>query len=122
MDDDFIEIYPDALDGVRCAALIEHFEMSGQATRGHTASGVDLSHKDSWDICIDDHVEWGEAVGMAIVPRDGHEAPGEDEIKELVRSRLRSSRVPEKIAYVDELPYNEMGKLLRRKVKDILAD
>ena len=64
MDDDFIELYPNALDAVRCAALIEHFEMSGQATRGHTASGVDLSHKDSWDICIDDHAEWGEAVNL----------------------------------------------------------
>ncbi|MCB2063431.1 MAG: acyl--CoA ligase [Novosphingobium sp.] len=85
---------------------------------------VVLTHPAVGDACAVaiPSVEWGEAVGMAIVPRDGHEAPGEDEIKELVRSRLRSSRVPEKIAYVDELPYNEMGKLLRRKVKDILAD
>jgi acyl-coenzyme A synthetase/AMP-(fatty) acid ligase len=29
--------------------------------------------------------------------------------------------VPEKIATVSELPYNEMGKLLRREVKKILA-
>jgi acyl-CoA synthetase (AMP-forming)/AMP-acid ligase II len=85
---------------------------------------VVLTHPAVGDACAVaiPSVEWGEAVGMAIVPRDGHEAPAEDEIKELVRSRLRSSRVPEKVIYVDELPYNEMGKLLRRKVKDILAD
>lgn len=71
--------------------------------------------------CAIPSVEWGEAVGMALVVRDGHDAPGESEIKEMVRARLRSSRVPEKIVYVDELPYNEMGKLLRRKVKEILA-
>ncbi|HMO68030.1 MAG TPA: long-chain fatty acid--CoA ligase, partial [Novosphingobium sp.] len=60
-------------------------------------------------------------VGLACVLREGEVAPDEQELKDLVRARLRSSRVPEKIAFVDELPYNEMGKLLRRKVKDILA-
>ncbi|HKX78077.1 MAG TPA: class I adenylate-forming enzyme family protein [Novosphingobium sp.] len=66
-------------------------------------------------------VEWGEAVGVALVLREGHDAPEEAEVKELVRSRLRSSRVPEKVIFVAELPYNEMGKLLRRKVKEVLA-
>lgn len=66
--------------------------------------------------------EWGEAVGVALVVREGHSAPGDTEVKELVRARLRSSRVPERIAVVPELPYNEMGKLLRREVKKILAD
>ena len=64
---------------------------------------------------------WPWLVGMALVVREGHETPGEGEIRELIRARLRSSRVPEKIVYLDELPYNEMGKLLRRKVKEILA-
>jgi acyl-CoA synthetase (AMP-forming)/AMP-acid ligase II len=72
--------------------------------------------------CAVPSVEWGEAVGVAIVVRDGHSVPDEDEIKQLVRGRLRSSRVPERIAFVAELPYNEMGKLLRRKVKEVLAD
>ena len=67
-------------------------------------------------------IEWGETVGVAIVTREGHDQPEEAELKELVRARLRSSRVPEKITFVDELPYNEMGKLLRRKVKETLAD
>jgi acyl-coenzyme A synthetase/AMP-(fatty) acid ligase len=30
--------------------------------------------------------------------------------------------VPDKVLYVKELPYNEMGKLLRREVKVLLAD
>jgi acyl-CoA synthetase (AMP-forming)/AMP-acid ligase II len=72
--------------------------------------------------CAVPSVEWGEAVGVAVVVRDGYEAPGEDELKELIRGRLRSSRVPERIAVVAELPYNEMGKLLRREVKKLLAD
>jgi acyl-CoA synthetase (AMP-forming)/AMP-acid ligase II len=72
--------------------------------------------------CAIPSVEWGEAVGVALVLRDGHLEPAEDELRELVRARLRSSRVPAKIAFVSELPYNEMGKLLRREVKSILAD
>ncbi|MGA2399244.1 MAG: fatty acid--CoA ligase family protein [Steroidobacteraceae bacterium] len=61
--------------------------------------------------------EWGEAVGIAIVVRPGQAAPGEEELRALVRNRLRSSRVPERIAVIDALPYNEMGKLLRREVR-----
>jgi acyl-CoA synthetase (AMP-forming)/AMP-acid ligase II len=63
--------------------------------------------------------EWGEAVGIAIVVRPGFAAPGEQQLRELVRNRLRSSRVPERIAVVEALPYNEMGKLLRREVRTL---
>jgi acyl-CoA synthetase (AMP-forming)/AMP-acid ligase II len=65
--------------------------------------------------------EWGEAVGIAIAVRPAHAAPGEDELRALVKDRLRSSRVPEQIKVVDALPYNEMGKLLRREVRKLFA-
>ncbi|WP_296675651.1 class I adenylate-forming enzyme family protein [Novosphingobium sp.] len=65
--------------------------------------------------------EWGEAVGIAVVVRGGCEQPAEAELRELVRARLRSSRVPEKIIFAPSLPYNEMGKLLRREIKALLA-
>ncbi|MDE2405202.1 MAG: acyl--CoA ligase [Sphingomonadales bacterium] len=71
--------------------------------------------------CAIPSVEWGEAVGIAVVTREGHQPPSEAELKALIKDRLRSSRVPDKVAFVRELPYNEMGKLLRRKVKEILA-
>jgi acyl-CoA synthetase (AMP-forming)/AMP-acid ligase II len=64
-------------------------------------------------------VEWGEAVGIAVVARPGHARPGEDELRALIKQRLRSSRVPERIAFTDALPYNEMGKLLRREVRKL---
>ncbi len=66
-------------------------------------------------------VEWGEAVGVAIALRADHKQPSDEELKKLIRDRLRSSRVPEKIIFMEELPYNEMGKLLRREVKTLLA-
>lgn len=62
-------------------------------------------------------LEWGEAVGIAIAIRPDHASPSEDELRALIKDRLRSSRVPERIAVLDALPYNEMGKLLRREVR-----
>jgi acyl-CoA synthetase (AMP-forming)/AMP-acid ligase II len=62
-------------------------------------------------------VEWGEAVGIAIVAKPGATPPSDDELRALIKNRLRSSRVPERIARLDALPYNEMGKLLRREVR-----
>lgn len=64
-------------------------------------------------------VEWGEAVAVAVATRNGQPAPSEDELKSLIRTRLRSSRVPERVVFVDALPYNEMGKLLRREVRKL---
>ena len=66
-------------------------------------------------------VEWGEAVGVALVLREGHASPDEAELKDLIRARLRSSRVPESIRFESELPYNEMGKMLRREVRKLFA-
>ncbi len=67
-------------------------------------------------------IEWGEAVAVAVVLRPGHTAPGETELRALVRDRLRSSRVPERIIMLDALPYNEMGKLLRREIRKLFQD
>jgi len=66
--------------------------------------------------------EWGEAVGVAVACRPDHGAPGAAELCALIKDRLRSSRVPQRILFVDALPYNEMGKLLRREVRKLFAD
>ena len=66
-------------------------------------------------------LEWGEAVGLAVVVRGGCEQPAAQELQNMIRARLRSSRVPEVVRFVASLPYNEMGKLLRREVKSLLA-
>ena len=62
--------------------------------------------------------EWGEAVVAALVISD---AVTTAELQAWVKERMRSSRVPERLEFWDELPYNETGKLLRRVVKERLA-
>ena len=64
--------------------------------------------------------EWGEAVAAAVVLRPGRSAEVA-ELQEWVRSRLRSTRVPEVIRFRSELPYSDTGKLLRRAVRGDLG-
>ncbi len=63
--------------------------------------------------------EWGEKVVAVIVPHGEPVDPAE--IQDLVRSKLRSSRVPDHVVSVEELPWNETGKLLRRVLRTDLA-
>ncbi len=60
--------------------------------------------------------QWGEAVAAIVVTRADH-AVSESELQVWVKDRLRSSRTPSRIEFRNELPYNETGKLLRRKVR-----
>jgi long-chain acyl-CoA synthetase len=66
-------------------------------------------------------VEWGEAVAAAVVLAANASA-SEDELRAWVRERLRSSRVPSRVVFRRELPYNETGKLLRRVLRAELAE
>ncbi len=65
--------------------------------------------------------QWGEAVAAVAVLRSGHVASA-GELQQWVKDRLRSSRTPERIEFWQELPYNETGKLLRRKVREALRE
>ncbi|MBP6381877.1 MAG: acyl--CoA ligase [Pseudomonadales bacterium] len=64
--------------------------------------------------------QWGEAVAAAVVLKAGAQADA-GALQCWVKDRLRSSRVPQRIEFWPELPYNETGKLLRRVVKAELA-
>ncbi len=64
--------------------------------------------------------QWGEGVAAAVVLKRGATASVED-LQKWVKDHLRSSRVPQVIAFRDELPYNETGKLLRRVVRAELS-
>jgi acyl-CoA synthetase (AMP-forming)/AMP-acid ligase II len=65
--------------------------------------------------------QWGEAVAAAIVVKPGQTVAA-DELREWVKKRLRSSRAPQHVVFREALPYNETGKLLRRIVRDDLAE
>ncbi|WP_198937782.1 2OG-Fe(II) oxygenase [Pelomonas sp. KK5] len=57
---DFIEVYEGVLAPEACAQLIGRFDAAGQAQRGSTGGGVDVSLKDSWDISLDTASGWAD--------------------------------------------------------------
>jgi acyl-CoA synthetase (AMP-forming)/AMP-acid ligase II len=59
-------------------------------------------------------------VVAAVVLQAG-QAADEDELRDFVRERLRSTKTPQRIEVRGELPFNETGKLLRRVLRDELA-
>ena len=62
--DDFIETYADALPRDACAKLIQRFDADGSASRGVTAGGLDVTHKNSWDIGLSGKPQWADAEQM----------------------------------------------------------
>ena len=61
--------------------------------------------------------QWGERIVAFVVLSPGASA-GSDELRDCVRARLRSTKAPEEVLFCVELPYNETGKLLRRRLRD----
>jgi acyl-CoA synthetase (AMP-forming)/AMP-acid ligase II len=65
-------------------------------------------------------VEWGQRVAAIIVPRPGVTLTA-DEVSEFCRQRLASFKKPEVIHFVDALPKNQMGKVLKKDLRTQLS-
>ncbi len=71
--------------------------------------------------------EMGERVGAAIVlepPAAVAEGDGgltRDELRDWCRARLAPFKLPEVVVFVDALPVNELGKLPRRAVVELIS-
>jgi long-chain acyl-CoA synthetase len=59
----------------------------------------------------------GEYVKAFVVLREGTETENPREIINFCKGKLSHYKIPRKIEFVDELPYSDMGKLLRRKLR-----
>jgi acyl-CoA synthetase (AMP-forming)/AMP-acid ligase II len=60
-------------------------------------------------------VEWGQTVKAFVVLRPGQKASAED-LQEFCRTRLASFKRPEEIVFIDALPKNALGKILRKEL------
>ena len=61
--------------------------------------------------------QWGETVRAIVALKDGAEA-SEEEIIEHCRGQLASFKKPESVVFVDSLPRNQMGKVLKRVLRE----
>ncbi len=64
--------------------------------------------------------EWGERVAAAVVLKPGMQAT-EAELIEYCRQRLASFKKPEFIFFVESLPRNPMGKVLKKELRQAFA-
>jgi len=60
---------------------------------------------------------WGEEPRAVIIPKKG-EKPSEEEIMEYCRQNLASFKRPRSVIFVDDLPRNPMGKLIKREIRE----
>ncbi len=67
-------------------------------------------------IGIDDD-EFGQRLKAVVVTRKGKDV-SEDEIKKYVKSNLAGYKVPREVVFMDELPRNATGKVLKRELRD----
>ncbi len=61
--------------------------------------------------------KWGESVKAIVVLKDG-EGSTADEIMEYCNSRLAGYKKPRSVDFMDELPKNAMGKILKRVLRE----
>src|SRR6516225_6813332 len=62
--------------------------------------------------------EWGHRLRAFVVKTDGASVD-EDAIKAYVRDNLARYKVPREVVFLDELPRNPTGKILKRELRDI---
>jgi acyl-CoA synthetase (AMP-forming)/AMP-acid ligase II len=60
---------------------------------------------------------WGEEPRAVVIPKKGVKVT-EPDIMEWCRERLASFKRPRSVVFVDDLPRNPMGKLIKREIRD----
>jgi long-chain acyl-CoA synthetase len=105
----------------------ELINRGGEKFAPHEVAEVLRSHPAVRDVAVAGvpDEEMGERVGVAFVVDDvgvdGVAVPGREELREWCRPRLAPFKLPEVVVQVDELPVNELGKLPRRVVVELIT-
>src|SRR4051812_22251501 len=66
------------------------------------------------------HPEWGETVVAFVVPADGAAPPPADELDRTCLDRIARFKRPRDYRFVDALPTNNYGKVVKRELQDQL--
>jgi acyl-CoA synthetase (AMP-forming)/AMP-acid ligase II len=64
--------------------------------------------------------KWGEKVVAVIVAREGHDVD-EAELIAFTRERIASYKKPKHVVFIETLPRNASGKILKRELRDAIA-
>jgi fatty-acyl-CoA synthase len=65
--------------------------------------------------------EWGERLRAFVVPRADHSVNAND-LRAFCRERLSGAKVPREWVFLDALPANSTGKVLKRELREYRGD
>jgi fatty-acyl-CoA synthase len=65
--------------------------------------------------------EWGHRLRAFVVKKD-NASLDEDTVKKHVKDQLAKYKVPREVIFLDELPRNPTGKILKRELREIDAE
>ena len=112
--------YWDEDDYIYLAGRAKDFiKRGGEMVSPEEVERVLLSHPHVGDVAVIGvaDLEWGEEV-RAVVVRGGREVT-EDELVQYCRERLAGYKRPRSVVFVDELPRNVMGKVMKRDLREL---
>ena len=67
-------------------------------------------------------VDWGEVVKAVCIPTKGASSPSDDDMTVFVKARLASYKAPSSYEWVDELPRNHLGKVLKTDLRETYSN
>jgi acyl-coenzyme A synthetase/AMP-(fatty) acid ligase len=129
----------DVIDGLMATGDVGHFDADGRlfvAGRDDemiVSGGENVFPREVEDLLADheavdeaavigvDDDEMGQRLKAFVVVTDGRET-AEDELKAYVKTNLASYKVPREIVFLDELPRNATGKILKRELKELQTE
>jgi malonyl-CoA/methylmalonyl-CoA synthetase len=68
------------------------------------------------------HPDFGETVVAVLVPHDMKNAPTTAEVIAWTRERLANYKLPKQVLVLAELPRNTMGKVVKAKLREMVAE
>jgi long-chain acyl-CoA synthetase len=101
----------------------ELINRGGEKFAPHEIAEVLRTHPDLADAAVAGvpDAEMGERVG-AVVVLAGDASPDLAELRDWCRDRLAPFKLPERVVYADALPVNELGKLPRRVLVELIEE
>ena len=74
------------------------------------------------EVCVFgiDDSKWGQKIAAAIVANSNAKFSGED-LKDFLKDKIASFKIPKKIYFVDEFPKTELGKIKRESLKKLFV-
>ncbi len=74
------------------------------------------------EVCVfgTDDIYWGQKVAAAIVANSNAKFSGED-LKDFLKDKIASFKIPKEIYFVDEFPKTELGKIKRESLKKLFV-